>query len=59
MSMKLLEVSEEAHEIIKQSSVKAKMSMKTLTELLITTNVNFLNDPVAIAKKMQMVKDQK
>ena len=56
--MKHLEVSESAHHVMKQASIKSKIPIKELTELLITSNVNFLYNPVDIAKKMDMVKKE-
>jgi len=52
---KCIVIDEEVYNTLKNASKKSSVPIKKLTELIITMNINFLNDPVQIAQKMDMI----
>ena len=52
--MKIIPVDDSFHETVKKASEKSGVGIRSLVELLITMNVNFLNDPIKIAEKRKM-----
>jgi len=53
--MKTLNVSDEVHNSILMASKKTGLQINKLVELLVTVNLNWMNNPVKVGEKMAMV----
>ena len=56
---KSIRIDLEAFEILSNCSKQSGHTIKDLISLLIVANINFLKNPVKIAKKFSMVKEKK
>ena len=57
--MKAIWVQEDVHERLKVASAKTGRSMPKIVAMLVTKELNTINDPAKLSKLFEMVKEEK